>query len=401
MKKILTILSLAAATCVSGAQAQVLYWNTNGVSAGWTAANWGTGPEGPFATAWSASSDVVINATSAATFATATVGNITVNANTTITPGGTLSSKSGGSVVDVADGVTLTWTSQNRSTTGANNIWTKNGNGTWTIGAGTATDPSSGASFTLNAGTISITGGRALGGPNSILNINGGLLSIGTISTLANSVINVGGDFGLGGATAQAVSLSGNVSLGSSTRTITNTATGARTFSGNISASSASAGLTLAGTGTTTLGGANTYTGDTTVEGGQLNLADNAQLRFTIGGNGINNQLINSGGTVSLDGDFVFNLDGASTTLNDSWTLAVGAISYAGSQGTFSVLSTAGAFTETSLGSGVWTREQNGTAYQFSELNSVLSVVPEPSTYALLSLAAVGVGAHIIRRRRR
>jgi autotransporter-associated beta strand protein len=401
MKKILTILGITAVMFVSAAHAQILYWNTNGTSAGWTNANWGTVPDGPFETAWSASSDVVINATSAATFATTTVGNITVNANTTITRGGTLSSKSGGSVVDVADGVTLTWTSQDRSATASNQNWTKNGLGTWNMGAnGNAANTSGTASFTLNSGTVTATGNNSFGGPNSILNINGGLISLGTSATaISNNTINIGGNFGLAG-TLNTV-FSGSVSLGSSTRTITNTATGSRTFSGNISASSASAGLTLAGTGTTTLGGGNTYTGNTTVEGGQLNLADNAQLRFTIGGNGINNQLINTGGTVSLDGDFVFNLDGASTTLNDSWTLAVGAISYAGSQGTFSVLSTAGAFTETSLGSGVWTREQNGTAYQFSELNSVLSVVPEPSTYALLSLAAAGVGAHIIRRRRR
>jgi fibronectin-binding autotransporter adhesin len=401
MKKLLAFLGITAVMFVSAAHAQILYWNTNGVSAGWTAANWGTAPEGPFGTAWSASSDVVINATSAATFATTTVGNITVNANTTITQGGTVSSKSGGSVVDVADGVTLNWVSQNRSATASNQNWTKNGLGTWNMGANAnAANAVGTASFTLNSGTVTATGTNSFGGSNSILNINGGLISLsGSATGIANNAINIGGNFGLAG-TANTV-FSGSVSLGSGTRTITNTATGARTFSGNISASSATVGLTLAGTGTTILGGTNTYTGDTTVTGGRLNLADNAQLRFTIGGDGINNQLINSGGTVSLDGDFVFDLAAASTTLDDSWTLAIGTISYAGSLGTFSVLSTAGAFTETSLGSGVWTREQNGTTYQFSELNSVLSVVPEPSTYGLLSLAAAGVGAHIIRRRRR
>jgi hypothetical protein len=37
----------------------------------------------------------------------------------------------------------------------------------------------------------------------------------------------------------------------------------------------------------------------------------------------------------------------------------------------------------------------------FSEGSLQLNVVPEPSTYALLVLSAAGLGAHMIRRRRR
>lgn len=309
-----------------------------------------------------------------------------------------MSTKVGGSTVNVADGITLTWASQDWSTTATNQIWTKNGNGTWIMGANGNSANSTAASFTLNAGTVVASGANSFGGINSLLTINGGAITLTNGPTIANTNIVISGDFALQGTTA-AATFSGAVSLGSATRTITNTASGNRTFGGAISASSASAGLTLAGTGTTTLAGANTYTGNTTVTGGQLNLADNAQLRFTIGGNGINNQLVNSGGTISLDGDFVFDLTGAGTTLGNSWTLATGSINYSGSLGTFSVASTGGAFTEVSTG--VWTRDENSVTYQFSELTSQLSVVPEPSTVAMLGFAAAGIGAHMIRRRRR
>jgi hypothetical protein len=42
-----------------------------------------------------------------------------------------------------------------------------------------------------------------------------------------------------------------------------------------------------------------------------------------------------------------------------------------------------------------------GKSAYFTEGSLQLNVVPEPSTYALLVLSAAGLGAHMIRRRRR
>ncbi len=69
----------------SGAADQ--YWNTNGVSAVWTASNWGTSGAGPFTTAWTSGNDAFFTATSLITGATTTVADITASANVTVGAG--------------------------------------------------------------------------------------------------------------------------------------------------------------------------------------------------------------------------------------------------------------------------------------------------------------------------
>jgi autotransporter-associated beta strand protein len=146
--------------------------------------------------------------------------------------------------------------------------------------------------------------------------------------------------------------------------------------------------------GTWVLGGNNTYTGNTTVSAGTLELADNASLRFAIGDNGLNNG-INGSGTLNLYGDFVFDLTGADNTIGNSWNIVNVATLSETFGGTFQVFSTLGSFSEAS---GVWSKIENGVKFEFAQSTGLLttSVIPEPST----ALAGILLGLGLLRRRR-
>lgn len=269
---IATLTALFLAGWSSDARAATQYWNTSGTTGlTWTGANWGTTAAGPFNTAWAASNDVVFGGSAAAvaTFASTTVGNITVNTDTTISQAGTLTYKSGGSTIDVAAGKTLTWTGQNLTTTsGLAQIVTKNGAGIWNMGAqGTAL--AAGSSFTLNGGTVIVSGNNSFGGANSTLNINGGNIQQASGTRTYANAINIGGDFEQSGAGGTGT-YSGTVALGGATRTITNTQTGKRVYSGVISGVGGGLTITGAGTGETFIGNTgNTFSGPVTIVNGK------------------------------------------------------------------------------------------------------------------------------------
>jgi autotransporter-associated beta strand protein len=145
---------------------------------------------------------------------------------------------------------------------------TKSGSGTLTIS--NANSYSGGT--TLSAGTLNLSNAAAIG--VGTLTINGGTLdntSAGPITLAANNAQTWSGNFAFGG--TQALNLgTGSVTLTASPTVTVNGsgANGVLTVGGVISGSGF--GLTKAGPGTLVLSGANTYSGNTVVSAGTLQL---------------------------------------------------------------------------------------------------------------------------------
>jgi autotransporter-associated beta strand protein len=145
--------------------------------------------------------------------------------------------------------------------------------------------------------------------------------------------------------------------------------------------------LSKSGPGTMVLGGINTYTGDTVVNGGTLELADNAQLRFVIGAaSGTNNSLSGSG-TVALEGDFAIDTTAAAALSAGSWLLE-NVTSLGGAYGgNFQVVNTDGS--PWSNTGNTWTRDGgSGKTWTFDETTGTLTL--SQSGYA--SWAAINAG---------
>lgn len=197
--------------------------------------------------------------------------------------GGTLRSSGSAVVIDDANrGVTIgaaggTFETDSNLTlataVAGSGTLTKTGSGTLSLTSAANTHS---GSVAIDAGTLAVSGGSAIGNASAVTVASGATFDL----TAANETIG-----SLAGA--------GSVSLG--TRTLSlggdNTST---TYSG---VASGTGGITKQGNGTLTLAGVNTYTGNTTISAGVVQLGVAGALANTSGVN-------LSGGTLAVGGNF-------------------------------------------------------------------------------------------------
>jgi autotransporter-associated beta strand protein len=272
-----TLLALLAASPLTGAHADTLYWKTaSGFP--WDSSSWSTVPGGPYTAPWVDGSDVVFEPSGtplaiSGPSASASFKSITANENVTLTPGGTLGTAGTMAPVTVANGKTLNFAAQALDTSvGTGFVFT----GPGTLSLVGATYP---GGFTINSGTVAVAGTNALGS-GGVLTINGGTIRSSGTGTANNRIlsgkftgITVGGDFILGDlVNSSTLTFDAPIALGSTTRTLT--VNSPVTFSGGavISGGNSAVGLTKVGPGTLTLQSTNvnTFRGGLTIGGGAL-----------------------------------------------------------------------------------------------------------------------------------
>lgn len=249
---------------------------------------------------------------------------------------------------------------------------------------------------------------------NAVIDGSGKLIKTGDgdISALGNNTFSGGLEIKAGRVLINNSTGSGPSGLGSGDVTlnsdvVTDTAAGATLFVQNPAGNSTisndivltgNGGTILIGGNTTTLSGVVSGSGDLRKNGGgdldltgayalagnliidgigEVSLGDAGTFTFDIGASGVNNSIFQDTGVTNgftADGTFIFDLTGAGTGVSDTWSI-IGSKVLANT--TFGANFEVSGFTETA---GVWS---NGS-YEFSEATGALSVVPEPSTFALL-----------------
>jgi len=292
-RKTLPAALLAAATLLAASQAQaaVEFWRTDGTTGGtWTSTFWNIGSANATGgTGWTSGNDANFTANSTLTFATSTVGNVTVadGVTVTVTSGGTLT-LGGVRTFDIGTGSTLNWTSQSQSTAAGNEGAgvIKNGTGVLNWGAGPGTNARYDGGFTLNAGTVIVSSTNSFG--TAVLTVNGGTIQASGTTTYNGSSMVIGGDFGFTGTGNQIYQMP--ISIGGTTRTITdNITSGSRTLSGVVTGTGA-AGLVIAGTGAAPVvlsNTANNFAGGVAINGSTLSISDPGNIgsgNITFGG---------------------------------------------------------------------------------------------------------------------
>jgi len=257
-------------------------------------------------------------------------------------------SNAGGSVTATFDGSGTTYATggQLQLLNGTNNLTLQNGaTGTVTgvvflspVAGGTGNLTVTGTGSALNAqASMSVGGSGTTSGGAGTLNVNaGGAVNIATsLFVYPPGTVNVNGGTLTAAALANAIAGSAGPVTTTAGSTINITNGGGATFSGQISGGGA---IVKSGAGTQTLGGANNYSGGTTVSAGALGVSNiagsgtgtgpvNIGSTAFLGGTGTITGPVNvaSGGTLTggLTGTAALNLTGA-VTMSSGSTVSIG-----------------------------------------------------------------------------
>lgn len=243
------------------------------------------------------------------------------------------------------------------------------GNGTFTRSLSNTLTPGDGQ-VSANNGTSSSAGGFAardgpltvnFGGAGALFNINFGAYRFGS-------------GFVFGSASADnKVTVVNALDLGNSNRTFTvNSGVGGDfvEFENGIrdNGLDQTFGPIKAGTGLLVLKGTNQYGGNTVVNAGTLQLADNATLKFKIGAASGTTNSISGAGSVVLDGDFVIDTAAAAALTTGTWLLE-NVDTLTGPYGsTFSVVGFSDA------GSNRWIKVDGTQTWTFDEMTGTLTL---------------------------
>lgn len=252
------------------------------------------------------------------------------------------------------------------------------GNGSFTRSFSNSLVPGDGQ-VSANNGSISSSGGFSARGGPLVVNFGGA----GAPLQISSGSYRFGNGFVFGSSSADhKVTVVNQLNLGNANRTFTvNSGLGGdyTEFAGGVidTGLDQTYGPIKAGTGLLVLNGVNAYGGNTLVNSGTLQLADNATLKFKIGaGSGTANS-ISGAGDVILDGDFVIDTTAAAALTTGSWILE-NVPTLTGPYGsTFSVVGFADA------GDNKWTKAKGTQVWSFDETTGELTLaVGSASNYA-------------------
>src|ERR1700680_4452339 len=360
--RVLGVLTLAVSLLGPSVQAATQNWQNSGTDFN-TAGNWSSGVPGPADTArFNSAMGTQPNLSASLTinnlnFTSAGVGYDLRSSNTGIKLTLMRTGTGGASAIDAvntsgtntidaplilgaAANQTQTFTQSSGGTLIVNGVISSTNNVTLSLDGGgliqlSGANTYSGGTTLVNGTTVRINNATALG--TGTFTINSGTIdntTAGAITLSNNNAQAWNGDFTFTGTRSLNLG-TGAVTLGAS-RTVTVNANNL-TVGGVISGSGF--GLTKAGNGTLTLGGANTYSGGTTLSAGTLNVNNAKALgtgTFTISGGTIDNTTagaitLSNNNAQAWNGDFTFtgtqslNLGTGAVALGASRTVTVNA----------------------------------------------------------------------------